>query len=275
MVGLSVSKTWFGETFDWTAEAYSGKASTYWRYYGRERQYDVNKPGSWFLPIDMKSSGLVLTARSLEHTFRVGYHEGEASRPGEKTGAGFTYGPCPVPGGGGLPPPYCYNLAPSGMDKIRVPIVTLAASVSLPENFRLTGEFGKMRIDSASRGLNRWGGYLALSKRIGAWTPYVYYAKVKSSDEARSLYRQFNDNANVVNPAYRTYQRLMADLLAAYDQSTVALGTSYWVSSKSVIKAEWSRVDTGLVSSFVDAPVGGESGNRRIDIFSLSYSFTF
>jgi len=161
------------------------------------------------------------------------------------------------------------------MDKIRVPIVTLAASVSLPENFRLTGEFGKMRIDSASRGLNRWGGYLALSKRIGAWTPYVYYAKVKSSDEARSLYRQFNDNANVVDPAYRTYQRLMADLLAAYDQSTVALGTSYWVSSKSVIKAEWSRVDTGLVSSFVDAPVGGESGNRRIDIFSLSYSFTF
>lgn len=79
----------------------------------------------------------------------------------------------------------------------------------------------------------------------------------------------------MVNPAYRTYQRLMADLLAAYDQLTVALGTSYWVSSKSVIKAEWSRVDTGLVSSFVDAPVGGESGNRRIDIFSLSYSFTF
>lgn len=275
VVGLSVSKTWFGETLDWTAEAYSGKASTYWRYYGRERQYDVNKPGSWFLPIDMKSSGLVLTARSLEHTFRVGYHEGEASRPGEKTGAGFNYGPCPLPGGGGLPPPYCYNLAPSGMDKIRVPIVTLAASVSLPENVRLTGEYGRMRIDSASRGLNRWGAYLALSKRMGAWTPYVYYARLKSSDEARSLYRQFNDNANVVNPAYRSYQRLMADLLAVYDQSTVALGTSYWLNPRSVIKAEWSRVDTGAVSSFVDAPVGGESGNRRIDIFSLSYSFTF
>ena len=158
---------------------------------------------------------------------------------------------------------------------MRVPIITLGASVSLPESFRLTGEFGKMRIDSASRGLNRWGGYLALSKRIGAWTPYVYYAKVKSSGEARSLYQQFDDNANVVNPAYRGYQRLMADLLAAYDQSSVALGTSYWVSPKSVIKAEWSRVDTGVVSSFVDAPVGGESGNRQIDIFSLSYSFTF
>ena len=28
VVGLSISKTWFGETFDWTAEAYSGRAST-------------------------------------------------------------------------------------------------------------------------------------------------------------------------------------------------------------------------------------------------------
>jgi len=89
------------------------------------------------------------------------------------------------------------------------------------------------------------------------------------------MYEHFNGNAGVVNPAYRSYQRLMADLLADYDQSTVALGTSFWVTAKSVIKAEWSQVNTGVASSFVDAPVGGESGNRRIDVFSLSYSFTF
>src|SRR5574343_972717 len=277
VVGLSISKTWFGDRFDWTAEAYSGKASTYWRYYGRDIQYDKNYPGSWFLPIDMKSTGLVLTARSLEHTFRVGYHEGQASRPGEKTGAEFEYGPCPLPGGGGLPPPfpYCYNLSPGGVDKIRVPIMTLGASVSLPENFRLTGEYGKMKLDSASRGLNRWGAYVALSKRMGGWTPYVYYAKVKSSGESLTQYQQIDGNAGVVIRASRGYQRSVADILSSYDQSTVAIGSSFWVTPKSVIKAEWSRVDTGVASSFVDAPVGGESGHRQIDVFSLSYSFTF
>lgn len=79
----------------------------------------------------------------------------------------------------------------------------------------------------------------------------------------------------MVIPAYRAYQRMVADILSPYDQSTAAFGTSFWVTPKSVIKAEWSRVNTGVVSSFVDAPVGGESGHRQIDVFSLSYSFTF
>ena len=278
VVGLSISKTWFGETFDWTAEAYSGKASTYWRFYGRDRTIDnVNSPGSWFLPIDMKSTGLVLTARSLEHTFRVGYHEGLASRPGTRIGSGVDYASCPHPVAS-LPPPYCYNITSGGFDEARVPIFTVAASVSLPENIRLSGEYAKMKIESTSRGLSRWGGYVALSKRIGAWGPYVYYAKVKSNSDSLALYERINDNANVVSvlsPNYRGYQRVVADILSVFDQSTVAVGTSFWVTTKSVIKAEWSQVNTGVASSFVDAPVGGESGNRRIDVLSLSYSFTF
>lgn len=270
VVGVSISKTWFGEQLDWTAEGYSGKASTYWRYYGRDRTVDTTSPGSWFLPVDMKSTGLVLTARNLEHVFRVGYHEGEASRPGVKTGAGFDLGTCP-----GAPVQGCYNLSSGGLDSMRVPILTLGASVTLPESFKLTGEFGKARIESASRGLSRWGAYLAISKRMGAWTPYAYYAKVKSSGEALDLYQRINANASAVPAPWRGYQRVLADITVPYDQTTLALGTSFWVTAKSVLKAEWSRIDTKVASSFVDAPVGGENGNRHIDVFSLSYSFTF
>lgn len=266
VVGVSISKTWLGDSFDLVAEAYTGETSTYWRYYGRDRTIDnANSPGSWFLPIDMKSSGLVLTARSLENTFRVGYHEGEASRPGEKTGAGFEY----------LNPPGLYRLLPGGVDKLRVPIITLGASVMLPADFRLTSEYAKAKIESASRGLSRWGAYVALMKRMGAWTPYVYYAKTKSTDGALGLYQQINANANAVPAPLRSSQTLMADLTSPYDQSTVALGTSFWVTSKSVIKAELSQVRTGIASSFVDAPAGSDSGNRHINIFSLSYSFSF
>lgn len=266
VVGVSISKTWLGDPFDLVAEAYTGETSTYWRYYGRDRTIDnASSPGSWFLPIDMKSSGLVLTARSLENTFRVGYHEGEASRPGEKTGAGFEY----------LNPPGLYRLLPGGVDKLRVPIVTLGASVMLPADFRLTSEYAKAKIESASRGLSRWGAYVALMKRMGAWTPYIYYAKTKSTDGALGLYQQINANAGAVPAPLRSSQTLMADLTSPYDQSTVALGTSFWVTSKSVIKAELSQVRTGIASSFVDAPAGSDSGNRHINIFSLSYSFSF
>lgn len=275
VVGLSISKTWFGDAFDWTAEAYTGKASTYWRFYGRERTMDNSKsPGSWFLPIDMKSTGAVLTARNFQHTFRIGYHEGQASRPGTKIGPSFDYLPCTKASS----VPYCYTFGPGGFDEVRVPIFTMAASVSLPEDFKLTGEYAKMKIASASRGLNRWGGYMALSKRIGAWTPYVYYAKLKSSGDALSQYEQIEHNAqqvSVYSSSLRSYQHLVADLLSDYDQSTRAIGTSFWITPKSVVKAEVSRVYTGVVSSFVDAPVGGESGNRQINVFSLSYSFTF
>lgn len=267
VIGVSISKTWLGESFDWIAEAYTGEASTYWRYYGRDRTLDRNSPGSWFLPIDMKSSGLVLTARGFENTFRIGYHEGEASRPGTKTGAGFEKIPCG--------PSECYMLSAGGVDKLRVPIVTLGASVLLPGDFRLTGEYAKAKVESASRGLSRWGGYVALMKRMGAWTPYVSYAKTKSTDDALGVYQQINGNANTVPPPLRSGQTAMADITTPYDQSTLALGTSFWVTSKSVIKAELSRVRTGIASSFVDAPAGSDSGNRHINVFSLSYSFSF
>jgi hypothetical protein len=73
----------------------------------------------------------------------------------------------------------------------------------------------------------------------------------------------------------RNSQTLMADITAPYDQSTIALGTSFAVSPKSLIKAEISQVRTGVASSFIDAPAGSDSGNRHINIFSLSYSFSF
>ena len=266
IVGLSVSKTWFGETFDWVAEAYAGKASTYWRYYGRNRTIDhPNEIGSWFLPIDMKSAGAVLTARSLEHTFRIGYHEARASRPGERTALGFDY----------VSPPGFYRPSTDTTDSVRVPVLTLGVSISLPESFKLTAEFGKAKVDSASRGLSRSGGYVALTKKIGAWTPYVYYAKVKSTDEALGIYQQINGNANRFSGATANGQRVLADIVAPYDQSTIAVGTSFWLNTKSLIKAEVSRVDTQIVSSFVDAPPNSESGNRHINVFSVSYNFTF
>ena len=63
--------------------------------------------------------------------------------------------------------------------------------------------------------------------------------------------------------------------MSMYDQHSWAIGSSYALDIKSKIKAEWMIVDTGAVSSFVDAPAGEDSGDRRINVFSLSYNFVF
>ncbi|PKO37327.1 MAG: hypothetical protein CVU33_13730 [Betaproteobacteria bacterium HGW-Betaproteobacteria-6] len=261
LVGLGVSKTWFGESMDWIAESYAGKVETSWRYYGREMTPDQRAPGSWFLTYNIKSAGVVLTARSLDNTFRIGAHRVEASRDGAKIGM-------PILNIGGI-----YQFGIGGEDKVIIPLFTAGASILLPAKIRMSGEYAWIKLDSASEGLNRWGAYLSLSKRMGAWTPYVYYATAKSRDSALAKYQAIN--GNVVPSPYIASQKFFADMIVPYDQSTVALGTTYRLTPTSLLKAEWSQANTGVASSLVDAPSGGDSSDKSINVFSLSYNFTF
>ncbi len=275
VVGLSVSKTWLGERFEWTLDAYAGKADTHLRYYGREIRDPERSPGSWFLPIEMQSSGLVLTSRDNENTFRIGIHEAIASRDDPKIHGETPYRP--------LGPGLGLYDASAGqlLDEIRIPVQTMSASVMLPASVRITAEYARMKVDSASEGMSRWGAYLAASRRFGAWTPYIYYAKVKSPDSVLEKYKAMNGNQiPPLPPPYDSRflnktQKFSADVLSPYDQSTVAIGASYRVAPNGLIKAEWSHTRTGVVSSFVDAPSGGDSADQRVNVFSLSYSLTF
>nr|MBL8412515.1 hypothetical protein [Dechloromonas sp.] len=275
VVGLSISKTWLLGSYDWTVEAYTGNMPIYWRYYEREIGTQRSGPGSMFVELDVRSSGLVLTARDIDNVFRIGIHEVVAKRVGESThadipfrslGPGFGY--------------YDLNNA-RRIDQMIVPVQTLGASVLLPGDVRLTGEYAHIKVDSSSEGLSRWGGYLAVSKQFGEWTPYFYYAKMKSPDNVLEHYKKINRNrVPSLPPPYNSTrinqsQILAADILSPYDQWTGAIGTSYRLTPTSVLKAEWSHTDSGVVSSFIDAPRGSDSANRHINVFSLSYSFTF
>lgn len=262
IVGVGVSKTWFGDSLDWIAEVYGGKVTSPWRYYAREWMgLDQPYPGSFFVTYNVKSAGLVLTARSLDNTFRVGAHRVEISRDGAKIGR-------PIVNVGGF-----YQFAEGGEEKIIIPLFTVGASALLPADVRMIGEYAWIKLDSSSEGLDRWGAYLSLSKRIGAWTPYVYYAKAKSRDSALAKYQTINNN--VVPSPYEGTQKFMADLIVPYDQSTVALGTTYRLTPSALLKAEWSQTNTGVASSLVDAPSGGDSSHQQINVFSFSYNFTF
>lgn len=275
VVGLSVSKTWLTGRFDWTLEGYTGKMPTYWRYYQRDVGVNSQNPGSYFVELDVKSSGLVLTARDIDNVFRIGVHEVEATRVGDTSHADIPYRPL-APGIG------FYDIEGARrIDKMIIPVQTLGASVLLPGDFRVTGEYARIKVDSSSQGLTRWGAYLAVSRQFGDWTPYVYYAKMKSPDDVLERYKAINGNrVPPLPPPYdatriNQSQKLAADILSPYDQWTAALGTSYRLTPTSVLKAEWSHTRSGVVSSFIDAPSGSDSSDRHINVFSLSYSFTF
>ena len=268
-VGLSVSKSWLARDLDWTLDAYYGRAKNHTRYYGREIREAELTPGSWFSAVKVKSGGLVLTARGLDNVFRMGLHQAMVSKPGG------TFSDIPYIANAFGPGSGYYDVR-SGRreDKLIVPVQSIGASLLLPGAFRLTGEYARTRFSWASSGISRWGAYLAVSRQFGAWNPYVYYAKTKSTDTSLGLYRAINENTTPV-PAINSYQKFVADIILPYDQWTAAVGTSFRLTPRSLIKAEWAQTQTGEVSSFVDAPTGGDSANKRINIFSLSYSVSF
>lgn len=275
VIGLSLSKTWLTGRFDWTLEAYAGQMDTSVRYYGRERRVDSTTPGSFFVDMDVRSAGLVLTARDIDNVFRVGVHEVDARNTSGKIHADIPYRQI-APGIG------YYDIVNTRLvDNIIIPVQTLGASVLLPGDVKLTSEYARMRVDSASEGLSRWGAYLALSRQFGGWTPYVYYARMKSPDGVLQKYKAINGNRVPALPspydaaAINQSQKLTADIHSPYDQWTGALGTAYRLTPTSVLKAEWSHTSSGVVSSFINAPQGSDSANRHINVLSLSYSFTF
>lgn len=268
-VGLSISKSWLANDMEWTVEGYTGRAGNKTRYYGREITDTQPRPGSWFIDSDVHSTGLVVSFRGLENMFRIGIHEARAYRDG-----GITSDIPFVPPNGPIPGYYDVR---NGVHEngLRISVQSLGASFMLPANVRLTSEVAHMGFNGASSGFSRWGAYLALSRKFGGWTPYVSFAKTRSSASSLNLYRAIEAAAGNFGPPMSSYQKLNADILAPYDQWTWAIGTSYRVTTRSLLKAEWAQTSTGLVSTFIDAPAGGDSAGKRLNVFSLSYSFSF
>jgi hypothetical protein len=99
---------------------------------------------------------------------------------------------------------------------------------------------------------------------------------MQSGSQVLKLYDAVKDNRlSFAFPPVDASQRAVGDLLLAHDQGTLAIGTSYRLGSNSLLKAEWSQTRVWRVSGFVDPPPGGESAGQRINVFSLSCSFSF
>jgi hypothetical protein len=278
--GASFAKTWeFGDN-ELGLDGYWGKADSSFRFYARDYNNILTtngKPGEFFVPLSTESRGLRLTLNEGGNTFLAGLHLADTTPRKQPTLGPETYVAAPATGCApvNLPPAliggdyYC-----PGANTYRIRTITshVGASLDLGNNFRGIGEFVRRKNIGSMLAPDSKGYYLTLQKKIGAWTPYLTYARLYTKN--RDLYRAVN-GVNTAIPQVNAFDRALADTIVVYDQTSWALGSAYKLDSNSVLKAEWSVVDTGSASSFVDAPPGGESGKLRINVFSLSYNFTF
>jgi hypothetical protein len=278
--GAAFSKTWHADSGEWALEGYWGSTATHFRYFIRDDFPPLSRSGPSFVPVDVESGGLVLTLTRAEDTYRIGMHHSAAiHREGKEFPKRFPFVNI-APGIGyyqtdkRLPGP-----GTEGSSRAPVQTFTLAADIGLPGAFRAVGEYTRRRVDGFVTGPDSHGAYLTLYERSGRWTPYVTAARMLSMPGSRKIRDAVNRSrvpdsipgAALINAS----QRLGADMIPAYDQGSLAIGTSYALTPTSKLKAEWMRIRMGGASTLIDAPPGSDIRNERINVFSLSYNFVF
>jgi len=282
ITGLSFSKNWGMESGDLSLDGYWGKSKLDFRFWLRDNIPQVQSPGPVFVGEDVKVGGLVLSYKGNEDTYHLGVHRGIGRlRDGVRAPTTFPFVALPQAPGIG------YYQVDASLPGPGVPTtasfigtaITLGAEVGLGSGFRVVSELARSFVPDTDASSASTRGYASLLKRIDKWTPYVIFAFLRSPSGIRNLYNNVNNNkvpdfipgAAMINAS----QRAGADRLIAYDQNSWALGTSYSISAKSKIKAEYLRAHIGQMSSLVDAPPGSNIRNQDINVFSLSYNFVF
>lgn len=277
--GASFSRTFATGVGELSVDGYWGKTHAPFRIFLRDDIAPAQQRGPIFVDARIEAYGLALTLRRDEDVYRLGVHRGIAKPRGTPLVDTFPFVPL-APGLGyyqtssQLPGPGVVTA-----DEIDNLIVTVGADVRLPAGLRLVAELAKRSVSGSRVAPEATGGYVALLRPIGAFTPYVSYAQLRSSKEVRDLYAAINNNrlpeffpgAQQINLA----QRAGADGIAAYDQYSMALGLAWAVARGQKAKFEFQQVRSHAVSALIDAPAGGESGARSINILSLSYSVVF
>jgi hypothetical protein len=162
---------------------------------------------------------------------------------------------------------------------LKVPVITLGADIGIGRSTRVIGEYGRRIMTGTDTGFDTAGAYLSLLHRVDAWTPYLSVAALKATRRNLDFYASVNETTvpDYVPgaAAINALQRAGADSITVFDQSSVAIGTSYSLSPTQRFKAELQRVRVGEVSKLVDAPPSGNISRQNIHVLSLSYSFVF
>lgn len=275
LIGVYVSRAWFPAVGETTLDVFAGQANMMARAHSRDL-------GTLFIPVQTDVRGAALTLKLQASTWRLGLHHTSTTRRDDPRGFPSHYPAIPA------------AFSPVGVDiygvdrmlgarfapRILNDVISLGADAEVAPRWRVMGEVVRNIQKRTDNGANTTGGYVALLHKVERFTPYVSYAWLRSTSASLRTVRQLDAVAiPVVDEASAMLQaghRIAADVIQAYDQDSIALGTSYAVTPSSKLKLEWMRTRIGQRSAMVDSPAGGEPVRHQpIQVLSLNYSFVF
>lgn len=270
--GLYASRTWVPAAGELTLDVFHGKADLNSRAYTRDL-------GAIFIPVRTTITGTVLTLRQDSSVWRAGLHHAVTRRrDGQDFLSHYPY----VSAGPGVGyyavDPLMVGAEPIGMTPSIVnDVITLGGDIEVAPNWRLVSELARNIQRRTENGANTAGGYVAVLHKMGALTPYVSYAKLRSMGVSVRVADSLNAaQSSTPNPALNPSQRIASDAIMVYDQDTLAIGSSYALTPQSKLKAEWANTRIGKRSATVSSPAGEDLVSRqRINVLSLNYSFVF
>lgn len=279
--GLSLTKTWQqGETGEVSLDAYVGRSRTAARLWQRDGLPPYLPAGPAFADITVRVSGLVLTLRDADLQLRAGVHRAATARTnGQPVPVNFPY----VQAGPGVGyyqvDASMYGPGIATVNPLHNTIATLGAEYAVGNGWGLAAEFARDFQHGSELGSDTRGGYVAVSRRIGDFTPYTSVAALRSSRVSMDWYDQLTAPLSPYLPGaaqIAAVQRLAAEGIYATDQRSLAIGSAYHLSPTSKLKLEWMRTRIGRMSRLVDTPAGSASPrNTHVDVLSLNYNFVF
>ncbi|MDP2005015.1 MAG: hypothetical protein Q8K45_05010 [Rubrivivax sp.] len=279
--GLFVTRNFSLGPREFSLEAYSGQADATLRLWRRDGTPPQVPAGPYFRTVDVQVRGLLLTVRDDTLTWRLGAHRTRTASidgstlpvryPRVEIGPGLGYWQVDD----ALPGPGLERIA-----SIRNLAVTAGLEWHFGDGWRVAGEVVRMRQKDTELGSDSKAGYIALFKRIGAFTPYFSMARQRSSDGVLGWRTRLT---GATLPAFIpgatqlvAAQRVGGESVYAFDQGSRALGVSYALSPTTKLKGEWMRTRIGAASAHFDTPPGQpDPHDLRVNTLSLNLSLAF
>ncbi len=276
-IGASINKTFTLTDSEIIVDAYAGKTKASYRYYIGESIEDIITQGADYYKVDVEVIGASITYKTTDNVYLAGLHRARIKkRNGDSWDANVGYFE-KTPSIG-----YYSTDEDSGIltvDSFDLYIANIGADIYLGDGFRLASELAVRNSDDLETGLNSISGYVSLKKKINNWTPYIFYSQIKTNSADLKKHSQINNNqvpefipfSNNINAS----QHVIADSFEAFDQFSIAIGTSYQFTPINILKAEIMMVQVNKSSSLFDIPSGNASQDYSATVFSISYSFAF
>jgi hypothetical protein len=282
--GLSVAYTLplalFGGS-ELSIDGYGGRFGSTARLWNRDGAPPALPAGANFRDVDVRLFGAVLSLRNADTTLRLSVNDAR-TRPTDGNllpvsvpfvqiapGLGYFRVSEELPG-----PPI------ETVERLHNIVTTLGVDHQFGGGWRATAEIARNRQFRTNVGANTTGGYVALAREIGDFTPYLSYGRLSTHGTQMDMYRRllavqlpgFIPGAAQINAS----QRVFAESIYAAEQHTWSLGTSWNTPWGGKLKLEWARTRVGEVSRLLDTPPG-QHGLRdaSFSTTTINYNLAF